>query len=212
MRTIIIITLCLAGTIFLFDRVHAEYSLNKHIFNAGGDEVEDDNYSVLSSMAEPLVGETFDSNYNCRLGFVGYYYFSTTTTPEPTVMPTWTLTSTPTIQQTGTPTPTVTVTPLDGFGNKLIVPKYIYFAPNPARGKNFKFVVHVEKAVEIEALLYTTSNQFVLKFNLACSGPGQYSHREYVGNLANGVYLLLVKAKDNSGNRTRLVKKLALIK
>jgi len=115
-----------------------------------------------------------------------------------------------------TPTPTATVTatitPIDGFSGKLIDKKYTYFAPNPVRGKNMKFVVHVPRQCSIEGKLYTTSNKFVLSFNLDCPGAGKYEHEEYVGNLANGVYLLLVKAKSPDGTSERLVKKLGLIK
>ena len=57
-----------------------------------------------------------------------------------------------------------------------------------------------------------THYKFVLSFNMSCPGPGKHVQREYVGNLSNGVYLLLVKAKNNRGTNERLIKKIAIIK
>lgn len=145
---------------------------------------------------------------------------TTTPTPTVTITPTATISPTPIISATytatyfvtQTPTPTITATPLNEFEGKLISKKYTYTAPNPIRGDHMKFVVHVKEAVEIKVKMYTTTNKFVLSFDLNCSGPGKYEHREYVGNLANGAYLLLVKAKNSKGTTDRLIKKVALIK
>lgn len=127
-----------------------------------------------------------------------------------TLMPTLTVTPTPTISVTFTPTSTIT--PMTGFKGKLLDEKYTYFAPHPVQGDHFNFVVHVPRACELKCNLYTTSHRFVLGFNMACSGPGEYEHREFVGNLANGVYLLLVKAESPDGTKERLIKKMALLK
>ncbi len=155
--------------------------------------------------------------------------FTPTKTVTRTITPTLTVTSTPTmaitpatlsptptktaqVMPTATITVTSTITPIAGFNGKLLDPKYTYFAPNPTRGDHLKFVVQVPRACELECKLYTTSHRSVLGFNLSCPGQGQYEHREYVGNLANGVYLLLVKAKSADGTEDRVIKKLALIK
>lgn len=123
-----------------------------------------------------------------------------------------TLTPTPLPTSTPTPTATPTITPIAGFSGKLLDKHYTYFAPNPVRGDHFKFVVHVPRECNLECKLYTTTHDYVLKFNLHCTGPGKYEHQEYVGNLANGVYLLLVKAESPDGTKERLVKKMGLIK
>lgn len=136
----------------------------------------------------------------------------TPTTALTPASPSPTPTKTAQVVFTATAKPTSTITPLGGFNGKLLDKKYTYFAPNPMRGDHFKFVVHVPRACELKCKLYTTSRRFVLGFNLSCPGQGQYEHKEYVGNLANGVYLLLVKAKSADGTEDRVIKKLALIK
>lgn len=137
---------------------------------------------------------------------------SPTVTVTPTVTPTTTSTPTPGPTLTYTVTPTITSTPLSGFKGKLLDKKYTYFAPNPVLGDHFKFVVHVPRQCNLKCKLYTTSHRFVLGFDIPCPGPGQYEHSEYVGNLANGVYLLLVKAESPDGTKERVIKKMALVK
>ncbi len=120
------------------------------------------------------------------------------------------------VAPTPTPTPTATVTPtpinLEGFDGQLISKKFVYTAPNPVRGNNANFTVYVKAACTLEVQVYTTSHQKVMTFNLECPTAGFHHKQVYMGNLANGVYLFLVKAKDEYGKSERVIKKIALIK
>lgn len=174
----------------------ASPEMNKSVFNMAGNTSTSNSHSLFTSIGEAIIGQ-FNGEAVFQAG-----YFNEFIVPVPTA------TVTPTITATLIPT----ATPLQDFDGKIIAKKYTYFAPNPARGRYFNFVVHVKQACEVECKLYTTSNRFVLSYQLTCPSPGKYEHREYVGNLANGVYLLLVKAKSDNGTKERLIKKLALIK
>lgn len=129
---------------------------------------------------------------------------------------TTTSTATPTAESHGTPTVTPTIsateTPISDFEGRMISEKYTYTAPNPARGDYANFTIHVREACELKVKVYTTSNRYVMGFGLNCSAPGKYQKRVYMGNLANGVYLFLVKAKNSYGNHEKLIKKIGLIK
>lgn len=107
--------------------------------------------------------------------------------------------------------PTPTPVASGDFDGQLISEKYTYCAPNPSRGEIMNYVVYTAQACEVELKMYTSTHRFVQSFNLHCPGPGKYEHRFYVGNLANGVYLMLVKAEGN-GRKEKVVKKVALIK
>lgn len=129
-------------------------------------------------------------------------------TATPTPLPTGTKTSTPTI----TPTCTITMTPIVDFGGHLISKKYVYTAPNPVRGDNANFTVYTKAPCTLEVQVYTSSHGKVMTFDLDCPTAGFQHKQVYMGNLANGVYLFLVKADDGQGHKERLVKKIALIK
>lgn len=175
--------------------------LEKSVMNmSGGNKTMSNASQTLTSsnsIGEMLIGQG-NGDVIVQAGFFNEF-----------VMPT--PTATPTPLPTSTPIPTATA--LQDFEGKIISKKYTYFAPNPVQGKTMNFVVWVKQACEIEAKLYTTTNRLVLSFNFTCPGEGKYEHQEYVGNLANGAYLLLVKAKTQDGKiKERLIKKMALIK
>ncbi|MCD4814720.1 T9SS type A sorting domain-containing protein [bacterium] len=113
---------------------------------------------------------------------------------------------------TPTATPTATATPIPGFGGKVISKKYIYAAPNPVRGNIAKIVIFTNQPAEVSGILYTTSNQEVLSFRRYYGSSGKHEEHINVSNLANGVYLLLVKAKGADGTKERVIKKIALVK
>jgi hypothetical protein len=93
----------------------------------------------------------------------------------------------------------------------MISENHTYCAPNPSRGETMNYVVNTARACEVEVKMYTSTHRFVQRFDLHCPGPGKYEHRFYVGNLANGVYLMMVKAQGND-RVEKVVKKVALIK
>jgi len=104
-----------------------------------------------------------------------------------------------------------TPTPIPGFKGKIISKKYIYAAPNPIRGHTANIHIYTKQPAEVSAKLFTTSNQEVLSFRRNY-GVGMNVERINMSNLANGVYLLLVKAKSAAGTEERVIKKLALVK
>ena len=97
------------------------------------------------------------------------------------------------------------------MSKRIISKKFIYAAPNPVRGRYANIVIFTKESAEVSAKLFTTSNQEVLSFRRNYS-IGKHEERIYVGNLANGVYLLLVKAKDDAGYSEKVIKKIALLK
>lgn len=105
-----------------------------------------------------------------------------------------------------------TPTPIPGFAGKIISKDYIYCAPNPARGAYANVVIHTQQAADINVKIFTTTNREVLSFGLNCPSQGRYVKRVYVGNLANGVYFLFVKAKAANGIEEKVKTKIALIK
>ncbi len=113
-----------------------------------------------------------------------------------------------------TPTPTITLTctstPVPGFDGRIISKKYIYAAPNPARGSHANIVIYTQQAADVSGILFTTSNQEVLSFRHHYSA-GKNVKRINISNLANGVYLLLVKARAG-GVEERVIKKIAIVK
>ncbi len=111
-----------------------------------------------------------------------------------------------------TPTPLPTPTAIADFKGKLISEHYVYTAPNPVRGSNANFTVYTQAACSLEVQVFTSTHGKVMTFNLDCPGAGLYHKQVYMGNLANGVYLFLVKADNGQGTKERLVKKIALIK
>lgn len=118
-------------------------------------------------------------------------------------------TATPTV--TVTPTVTPIPTPLVGFQGRIIDADYIYAAPNPVRGHIANIVIFTNESARITAKLFTTTNREVLSFDRNYS-QGQHTERVNISNLANGVYLLLVKARNDSGIEEKVIKKIAIVK
>lgn len=105
-----------------------------------------------------------------------------------------------------------TPTPIPNFNGKIISKDYVYCAPNPARGNYANVVIHTQQAADVNVKMFTTTNREVLSFGLSCPGQGKYTKQIYVGNIANGVYFLLVKATTRDGIEEKVKVKMALIK
>ncbi|MCK5243207.1 T9SS type A sorting domain-containing protein [bacterium] len=112
---------------------------------------------------------------------------------------------------TPTITPTSTSTPVPGFDGRIISEKHIYAAPNPIRGHIANIVIFTNTSCEVSGKLFTTSNQEVLSFRRNYNIGKQIEHIN-MSNLANGVYLLLITAKNSEGVEEKVIKKIALIK
>ncbi len=109
-------------------------------------------------------------------------------------------------------TPTPTITPVSNFNGKVICKQHVYAAPNPARGQYANIVIVTAQAAEVSGKLFTTGNQEVLSFRRYYSGSGKQVERIFVNNLANGVYVLLVRARGADGTEERVIRKIAIIK
>ncbi|MCK5241933.1 T9SS type A sorting domain-containing protein [bacterium] len=127
--------------------------------------------------------------------------------PTPTI--TATVTATPIASMTFSPT--VTITPLSNFAGRIISKNHIYAAPNPVRGHIANIVIFTNQPAEVSGKLFATSNQEVLSFR-RYYGKGKNIERINISNLANGVYLLLIKAKGSDGTEERVIKKIAIVK
>lgn len=105
-----------------------------------------------------------------------------------------------------------TPTPIPDFNNTIISEKYIYAAPNPIRGHIANIVIYTNQEAEVRVKIYTPQNREVLSFSKYYSSAGKHEERINISNLANGVYFLLVKAKNSNGLEEKVKKKIAIIK
>jgi len=118
--------------------------------------------------------------------------------------------------QAPTPTPTFTVTPtatpLNNFSGRIISKNYIYAAPNPIRDNIANIVIYTKTPAEVSAIIYTSGRREVLSFHRYYDSSGKHEEKVNMSNLANGVYFLLVEARDGNGHEERAITKIALIK
>lgn len=170
--------------------------MEKDVFNMTGNTATAGSEQLQSSVGEMAIGQ-FNGEGMIQAGF-----FNDFVLPVPTATPTATI----------TPTLVPTATPMAGFDGKLISKNYVYCAPNPSRGSIMNFVVHTAQACDIDVKMYTSTHKFVLSFEMASNQMEKITHHLYVGNLANGVYFMLVEARNKEGVEERLIKKVALIK
>ena len=103
------------------------------------------------------------------------------------------------------------MTPLADFKGKIISEKYVYSIPNPARGRRVKLVIHARQAAEIKCTLFTPSSREVLSFSKSIPA-GKSVEEVNLGELSNGVYLWLVKARAADGTEERVVRKMAYVR
>ena len=115
----------------------------------------------------------------------------------------------------GTPTPTTipTATPLAGFDGRIISKNHIYAAPNPIRGTLAKLHYVLKEPAQVEMKIFTTSNQWVITYNMDHANAGHFIKEWPCANMANGVYLMRILATSKvDGKKETVIKKIALIK
>jgi hypothetical protein len=126
-------------------------------------------------------------------------------TPTPTVTPTVTVTPTMT---SSTPLPqTPTVTPYSWSE-----PMRVACGPNPVRGSVAHLNIFTRQGADVEAGIFTPSGRAVNTFRYNYATAGRHIEDIFVGDLANGIYMVQVKAKNADGSENRVVYKMALIK
>ncbi len=142
---------------------------------------------LYDCVGEALSGQSWGRNYSVQAGFFNDYYLPP-------------------------PTPTITCTPIRSFGGEILSPEYVFAAPNPILGK--QGYIHFDLAVPAEVWLhiYTPTNRLVISRHWDSLPAGTNQWVWETANLANGVYLLLIRGRGPDGKETRVVKKLALIK
>jgi hypothetical protein len=157
------------------------------------------------TLGEPLIGQTWGDAYSVQFGFFNDYFISL---PTPTVTPTLTVTPTMTI----TRTITITTTPLRYFDGEIIHEDWVYAAPNPIRGIRGNIVFNLAVPADVELKIFTPHNQEVLSRRWSSLPAGENRWVWDTANMANGVYILFIKAKSHDGKTTIIKKKVALIK
>jgi len=78
-------------------------------------------------------------------------------------------------------------------------------------GDHANLVIHTKQPADVEVKIFTSTNQEVMTIRRNYPSPGRQAEKVYVGNLANGVYLVMVKAKGG-GVEERVVYKMAILK
>ncbi len=197
MKKFILTFLFLSTAGLLHAAQSGQYQLNEYLFNTAGNTQtgQAQNHSMrlhISSMGEAAVGQNYSNQTSTQAGFFNNYFIAK---PTPTV----------------TPTVTVTATPIRSFNGELLDKQYVYPAPHPIRGPEAHIHYHLAEPAKVEIKIYTTGHRLVIEKQWDSMPAGENIWNWNVSNMANGVYLMLIKA-SNEGKTTKLIKKLAIIK
>jgi hypothetical protein len=165
----------------------ANYQLDQMVINSAGDTRSAAGKNLFDSMGEGVVGQYRGQNYWVMAG-----YFNEFTLPAPT--------------------PTITCTPIRTFGGDVISQDFVYAAPNPIRGAQGNLFFDLAQSAEVTLRIYTTSSNLVISQHWDSLPAGTNHWVWNTANMANGVYLLWIKARGMDGKTTTLTKKLALVK
>lgn len=163
------------------------------VVNAGGATLAGNSRNLLDSIGESIINQTWGQAFSFQAGFFNDYFLQP---PTPTV----------------TPTVTVTSTPIRTFGGGLLSEEWVYAAPNPVRGNRANIVYHLAEPAEVEIKIFTTGSQLVISRKWDNAPAGENHWYWNTANIANGVYIMLVKARNHEGKTSRVVKKIALVK
>ncbi len=165
----------------------ANYQLNQIVIGSVGNTQAAGGMNLRDAGGESAVGQIWSSRYSIQAGFFNDYFLPA-------------------------PTPTVTVTPIRTFAGEVISAEYVYAAPNPIRRKRGTIHFDLAERAEVELKIYTVNGDLVISQHWASLAAGSNTWAWDTANLANGVYLLWIRAKSGSGKTTTLTKKLALVK
>jgi hypothetical protein len=199
------VLLGIAIPIILFAANSENFGVSSYVFNSAGDNSSvnsttfpGDTITLQSNVGESFNDRTGSSNHAVQVGLFNDFFVLP---PTPTVTPTATM----------TPTITVTTTPIRSFGGELLDKQYVYAAPNPIRGSVANIYYDLAQPADVEIKIYTTGHRLVISKNWSNMPAGKNYWAWNESNMANGVYLMLITAK-NQNKTTKLVKKLAIIK
>lgn len=165
----------------------ANYQLNQTVIGSIGDTRSGSSKLLRDSGGEPNVGQSFGKTYSIQAGFFNDYFLPP-------------------------PTPTITSTPIRTFGGELMSADFVYAAPNPIRGSYGSIYFDLSGPAEVQLKIFTINGDLVISqhwFNLK-AGTNNWVWN--TANMANGVYLLWIKATSADGKSTTITKKIALIK
>jgi hypothetical protein len=145
-----------------------------------------------------------------------------TVTQTATITPTPTISSTVTISPTITSTPTVSPTPLPYTPTPTVTPTVTPFSwseplrvacgPNPVRGSVAHLNIFTRQGADVEVKIFTPSGREVNTFRYNYSSAGRHIEDIFVGDLANGIYMVRVKTRNSDGSENLVIDKMALIK
>lgn len=165
----------------------ASYGLSQFVLESVGNTQAGAGRQIFNSGGEPLVGQSWSRTMSIQAGYFNEYF-----------MP--------------PPTPTVTCTPIRTFGNELLSLEYVYAAPNPIRGNRANIVYHLAQSAEVELKIFTINNDLVISKHWDSMPAGENHWYWNTTGIANGVYLLWIKAKGYDGKITKVTKKIAFIR
>lgn len=173
------------------------YDLKAYVVDAAGSTHTSSTYYLFDAVAEPITRQSNNSTYKIQSGYFNRFFVSADM-----------ITITPTAIETATVTPTV----IRQFNGEVTAHERVFAAPNPIRGNEGKIYFDLAMSAEVEIKIYTPHNQLVLSRHWSQLPAGQNLWNWQIGNLANGVYLLRLKATNNEGKTTSVLRKVIVIK
>lgn len=119
-------------------------------------------------------------------------------------------TPTPTASPTSTPDPDDKTNPANIKG-QIISSDFVYAAPNPIRGSLAKIHVYCKQPADVTIKLFTMLNREIMSINKRYPA-GDNVETIDMSNLANGTYVVFVKARNDQGLVEKVTSKIVLIK
>ncbi len=105
-----------------------------------------------------------------------------------------------------------TPTPIPDFRGQIISANYVFCAPNPARGSFANLNIFTQQPAHIDVKIFTPGSQLVFSFTRDYADIGKHIERIDLHDLANGVYFILVKARNEQGAEEKVTYKMIWIK
>lgn len=172
-------------------QVHAasseNYLIDQSVINSAGNTYTGAAMKAYDSVGEAMCGQIYGETYSIQTGFFNGYFLAPAT-------------------------PTVTPTVIRTFGNELMDAQYVFAAPNPIRGVKATIYFDLAQSAEVWVKVFTTNNQLVISQHWDTLSAGTNQWIWNAANIANGIYIVWIKAKSPDGKTTVIKKKIALIK
>lgn len=174
-------------------------TINRYVVDTAGNTYTGTNERLFDAIGQVVIGQMWGSGHSIRSGFFKQFLAEQ---PTPTVTPT----------QSNPATLTATPTVIRQFGGEILAHEYVKAAPNPIRGNEGKIYFDLAMPAEIELKIFTPHNQLVLSRHWDQLPAGKNMWTWQIGDLANGVYLLRLQARNAQGKTTAVLRKLIVIK